>query len=447
VPNKPRGFLVAVTDRPVTTQSWLRIAARRASGRPQQLLLLFTIPVLLVCYGIVAAVLGLQLGVDSTVYRSGALTLLHGESLYDLTTLHYEPYWALLPFTYPPTAALLFVPLALVPGQVAWGILGGLSVLAMTLVIRVSVAQVKRMPAWMSPARVTLILAVLLLALEPVWRTVSLGQINLILMAMVVLDVLVVCTDSGGRWRKFGGVLTGIAAAVKLTPLIFVPHLFITGKKADGFRALGTFVVLQLLMLAAAPHDALMFWGKAVSDPGRTGPVYIAGNQSLNGLIARLSSLAPWTLQLAIAIGLLLAIPVFLLVRRFHRQRRPLPALLVTAFYGLLVSPVSWSHHWVWVVPLVVFMLSRLPDHLPDGTGRIVRFAGLIGVIAVFCSCVLIVIVPTGAGIEMYWNGWDFLLGSAYLLVPVVAGLWFGVRWLRRRIARRRTEGSVESTA
>ena len=441
-----------MTDRPATAPSWLRVAARRASGRPQQLFALFTVPVLILGYGIVAAILDLRLGVDSTVYRSGALTLLHGESLYDATTLHYEPYWALLPFTYPPTAALLFAPLALMPGQVAWGLLGGVSVLAMTLVIRISVAQVKRMPSWMSPARITLLLAVLLLALEPVWRTVSLGQINLILMAMVVLDVLVVCTESGGRWRRYGGVLTGVAAAVKLTPLIFVPHLFITGKKADGFRALGTFFVLQLLMFTVAPHDALLFWGKAVSDPGRTGPVYIAGNQSLNGLIARLSSLAPWTLQVAIAVGLLLAIPAFWLVRRFHRQRRPLPALLVTAFYGLLVSPVSWSHHWVWVVPLIVFLLSRLPDRMPAGTKRVVRLAGLLGVVAVFCSCVLILIVPTGAGIELYWNGWDFLLGSAYLLVPLVAGLVIGVRLLRRRLARRRAEQStvesaVESTA
>ena len=280
-------------------------------------------------------------------------------------------------------------------------------------------------------------LAVLLLAVEPVWRTVSLGQINLLLMALVVLDVLVVCALPGS-WRKYGGVLVGIAAAIKLTPLIFALHLLVTGKFKDAGRAFGTFAALEVLMFAVAPSDAIRFWGSAVSDPGRTGPTYQAGNQSLLGLINRLSGLATWSLPLAIAIGAVLGIPAALLARRLHQQGKVLPALLVTAFYGLLVSPISWSHHWVWAVPLVVYLLSRLPDRLPEGSARVARLAGLTAVLLVFCSGVLIIVVPNGAGIELYWNAWDFLVGSAYLLVPFIAAAILTVRWGRRRARRHR---------
>ncbi|WP_199434037.1 glycosyltransferase 87 family protein [Qaidamihabitans albus] len=398
--------------------------------RPRSMLLLVAVPTLAVLAGVLGWLFDWHLGVDSAVYRAGAVILLNGDPLYESTTLWPEPFWALLPFTYPPTAALLFVPLAVLPVQVAWGVLAALSVLAMALVIRVAISALPvrsgELPRWASPARTTLIFSVVFLALEPVWRTIFLGQINLLLMALIVLDVLVV----SARGSRFGGVLVGIAAAVKLTPLIFVPHLLFTGRWREALRALATFFALQGLMLLLIPGDTIRFWTHTVSDQGRIGPMHWAGNQSLNGLLNRVTDLAPWASGAALAIGAVLAPPAIWLMLRFHRRGQALPALLVTAFYGLLVSPVSWSHHWVWAVPLLVVLVSRLPETTPATAWR--RWLAAGAVVVVFVSCVLLAL-PNGRNVELHWAFWEYVLGSAYLLVPVGLAAVLAGRWLLRR--------------
>ncbi|MBM7770074.1 alpha-1,2-mannosyltransferase [Actinokineospora baliensis] len=367
------------------------------------------VPVVCVVAGVVGWLLGWHLGVDNAVYRSGAVALLQGEPLYDRMFLSGEPSWARLPFTYPPTAAVFFVPLALVPTQVAWGILAAVSVLLLGVVIRVCVAALPERPQWMDPTRTAVVLGVVLLGLEPVWRTVFLGQINIVLMAMVVVDVLVV----GARGSRFGGVLIGAAAAVKLTPLVFVGHLLLKKRWADAGRAVGTFLVLQGLVFLLIRHDFTQFWWHAVQDPQRIGPIYWAGNQSLNGLVLRLTDNADWSMKVVAPIALLIAVPCALWIRRLS----PLPALLVTAFFGLLVSPVSWSHHWVWAVPLVVYLLSRLPDRDPSRK----QLAPAVAVVLVFASCVLLA-MRNGKAVEFDWTVLEYVIGSAYLLVPLVAG-------------------------
>ncbi|GLW95376.1 membrane protein [Actinokineospora globicatena] len=367
------------------------------------------LPVVCVVAGVVGWVLGWHLGVDNAVYRSGAVALVQGEPLYDRMFLSAEPSWARLPFTYPPTAAVLFVPLALVPTQVAWGVLAAISLLLLTYVIKVCVEALSERPQWMEPARTAVLLGVVLLGLEPVWRTVFLGQVNIVLMAMVVIDVLVL----GARGSRFGGVLIGVAAAVKLTPLVFVGHLLLRKRWADAARAVVTFVVFQGLVYLLIRHDFSQFWGHAVQDPQRIGPIYWAGNQSLNGLVLRLTDNADWSMVVVAPIALVLAVPCALWVRRMS----PLPALLVTAFFGLLVSPVSWSHHWVWAVPLVVFLLSRLPDRDPSRK----QIAPTVAVVLVFASCVLLA-MRNGKAVEFDWTVLEYVIGSAYLLVPLVAG-------------------------
>lgn len=417
---------VAVTDDDRGRWPRRAFSLTRLLAGPRTNLLLTAAPAAMVVAGIVGTIVDWRLGVDSAVYRAGALALLHGDSLYDSTTLAPEPWWALLPFTYAPSAALLFVPLAVVPTQVAWGLLGAVSLLAMALVIRVSINSLPAPAGWSSPARVALLLSVPMVGLEPVWRTLFLGQINLILMAMVVLDVLVVAAR-GSRW---GGALTGVAAAVKLTPLVFVAHLFLTGKRVDAARALGTFVGLQLLMLLLIPGDTIRYWTKTIYDTGRIGPVHYAGNQSLNGLVNRLTDLAPWASEAALALSALLAVPAVWLMLRFHRRGQALAALLVSAFFMLLASPISWSHHWVWAVPLIVLLVSRLPGTTPATAWR--RWFGAFAVVAVFVSCVLLVL-PNGHNLELHWKLWETVLGNAYLLVPIVLAAVLVSRWTRRR--------------
>ena len=427
-------------DGEVAARSQHRLALRkslaRLSVRPRSILILSVIPLVAIGYGIWGWQHDWVLGVDSAVYRAGALTLLHGDSLYDANTLANEPWWALLPFTYPPTAALIFVPLAAFPTQISWGLITAVSLGAMALSIRIAIGALPR-PAddgprwWASPARSTIVFFLVFLGLEPVWRTIFLGQINLILMAMILLDMLVI----GARGSRWGGVLVGVAAAIKLTPLVFLGHLFITGRRKDALRGLATFVVLQGLMFLINAHDAAKYWTVTLPDTGRIGPVHWAGNQSLNALMNRATDLAPWASKAAMGIGFLLAIPALWLLMRFHRKGQTLAAVLVTAFWTLLISPISWTHHWVWVVPLIVLLVSRLPKTTPATAWK--RWVGTFAVAFVFLSCVLL-ILPNGRNVELHWKVWQNILGDAYILMPVVLAAALVLRWGLQRRARKK---------
>ncbi|MEU0512005.1 glycosyltransferase 87 family protein [Amycolatopsis sp. NPDC006125] len=353
--------------------------------------------------GVAVWLAGWHLGADSAVYRAGALTFLQGDAVYTPERLTALPSWVSLPFTYPPAAALLFVPLTALPSGLTWGVLAATSVLSLAVVVRVS----GRFRGWAVAG-----LTVGALALEPVWKTIFLGQINLVLLALVVVDVLVL---AGSRWS---GVLIGVAAAVKLTPLIFVAHLFVTGRWRDGLRALATFAGLQAVMFVLMPGDAARYWAEAAFDPHRVGGVSWIFNQSLGGLVNRLSHEASWSTAVALGVGAVLAVPAVWLVRRLHRRGETLAALLVTAFFGLLVSPVSWSHHWVWAVPLIVLLASK---------ARWV-WAGLVA--AFFASCV-VMLVPNGGDTEFGWGPELFVPGNAYVLAAALGILGLAARELR----------------
>lgn len=269
------------------------------------------------------------------------------------------------------------------------------------------------------------------------WRTIFLGQINLILMAMILLDMLVI----GARGSRWGGVLVGVAAAIKLTPLVFLGHLFITGRRKDALRGLATFVLLQGLMFLINAHDAAKYWTITLPDTGRIGPVHWAGNQSLNALMNRATDLAPWASKAAMGIGFLLAIPALWLLIRFHRKGQALAALLVTAFWTLLISPISWTHHWVWVVPLIVLLVSRLPKTTPATAWK--RWVGTFLAAFVFVSCVLL-ILPNGRNVELHWTVWQNVLGDAYILMPVVLALALALRWGLQRRARKKKAAADE---
>ncbi|MDQ7808321.1 glycosyltransferase 87 family protein [Amycolatopsis sp. A133] len=387
-----------------------RPASEARTGR----LLAGTLAVLVLAFGVVVWLAGWHVGADSAVYRAGALTLLRGEPLYTRDVLTALPDWVRLPFTYTPAAAPLFLPLALVPSGLVWGVIAFLSVVGLMVVITVvssspGGSSLLGRSRWALPAGTAAALA-----LEPVWKTLFLGQINLILMAFVVLDVLVL-SARGSRWA---GVLIGVAAAIKLTPLIFVPHLFFTGRWKDGLRALGTFVALEAVMFAVIPVDAARFWRDSATDPSRVGSVHWIFNQSLNGLVNRASELATWSLAVAVGVAAVLAVPAVWLVVRLHRRGEDAAALLVTAFYGLLLSPVSWSHHWVWCVPLLTLLLVKA------------RWWAAAAVAVLFVSQI-VMLVPNGGDTEFGWGlGWS-VLGNGYVLAAAAGILGLAARELR----------------
>jgi alpha-1,2-mannosyltransferase len=376
--------------------------------------------------GVLALVNHLPEAGDTAVYQAGAAALLNGHPLYDADFLPGEPAYAQLPFTYAPFAAVFFIPLIPFPLPIAWGLLNALSVLAMGLVAYLVLRKVPRRPAWLAPEWGAAAVAVVMLFTEPVGSTLGYGQVNLLLMAMVVVDVLVVCGASG-KLGRFGGVLIGVAAAIKLTPLIFVVHLLLTGRKAEAARAAQTFAGLQALMLVISPHDTVRFWTHTVFDSSRIGPTQWSFNQSLSSVVRRLSDMAWWSQPVAYAVGAVLAIGAFVLIRRFDAGDRPIHALLVTAFLALLISPVSWLHHWVWIVPLAALLLAEA------FSGN--RFAQvLLPLTVVFFTQVPMHSMTPGENGEAALNPWTFFLSNEYVFFPILPGI--AVFLLQRRSAR-----------
>lgn len=361
----------------------------------------------LVAIGLVAAGIILAWkrdpGMDSAVYQAGALAIVHGEPLYG--SLHIPPPWADLPFTYPPIAAILFLPLAPFPAHVVWGLMAGICSLALGVTVRVTLRSLSgsETPEWLVN-----VAALVPFGLQAVWSTVGLGQVNLLLMALVVIDVLAL------RGSRFSGILTGIAASVKLTPLIFIPHLLITRRWADAARATATFLVLQGFAWLVLPSDSLRFWTGAVME-GNGNRTFEAANQSINGLVQRLTGEAPGALGLTISLAAVCAGLMALLVHRLY-EPEPLAALLVTAFSGLLISPVTWTHHWVWIVPLCLLLAHRALRR-NGWTARV-----LLAITLIVYSVDFRLYVPIGNRRELQWTPEETLIGNSYLWAALLAG-------------------------
>jgi alpha-1,2-mannosyltransferase len=184
---------------------------------------------------------------------------------------------------------------------------------------------------------------------EPVFRTLYLGQINLLLMAVIIWDLRQPDT------RRFKGIATGLAAGIKLTPLVFIPYLLLTRKWRAAAVTIGSFAFTIVLGFLILPRDSKDWWfnGLFVSD-GRTGFPGWTGNQSLRAIATRLAgsinaATVPWVILVLIVtvVGLLVA-------AQLDRAGHLMLGLLTAALVGLLDSPISWDHHWVWVVPAMM---------------------------------------------------------------------------------------------
>ena len=251
-------------------------------------------------------------------------------------------------FTYPPFAALLFAlgagaPVAATKIALTVGSLVALPVLCGQAL---AACGVRRRPET--------IFAVSALALLtwPVTYTLHLGEVNLILAALVGADLL---RRRDGAWWQ--GIGTGLAAGVKLTPLIFVAYLLLTGRVRAAVTAGTAFAVTVAAGFAWLPARSRAFWlGGMFYNQSRIGNPANPTDQSLSGAVARLAGTGDpprlWWLAAALAAGLAgLAVAVWA-----HRRGYRMAGFLCCAVTGLLVSPVSWTHHWVWAVPLLIWL-------------------------------------------------------------------------------------------
>src|ERR1700722_16910638 len=295
--------------------------------------------------------------IDIDVYRMGGQAWLDGHPLYSHDAKFHTPIGLNLPFTYPPLAAVIFCPFAWV-GMPAASITITLITLALLLVstmivlTRMDVWETSRVvpgPAWLRRWWLTvLIVAAATIWLEPIKANFAFGQINVVLMTLVIAD----CVPRRTPWPR--GLLLGLGIALKLTPAVFLLYFWLRRDRRAVLTSLASVAAATLAGFALAWHDSWQYWTHTVRNTDRIGSASLNTNQKVAGTLAR-SGLSdhdrflPWVA----ACLLVLALTVWA-ARRVLRADEPVMAVICIALFGLAVSPVSWSHHWVWMLPAVV---------------------------------------------------------------------------------------------
>ncbi len=378
--------------RPAST--W-RASARRAAklaGRRRSALLV-TVNLAAAAMYLVHLGHGTGLGgyrIDLDVYRTGAKVLLHGGDLYGRLPRLGDGHE--LPFTYPPFAALTFVPLTLVGYSTASWLLTAVTIASVAATLWCFAAstaggagaRMRRLLPWALPAA---------LLLEPVRSTLTYGQINALLMALVAFD----CLTRAPRWPRGIGVC--IAAALKLTPAVFVLFFLLRRDLRSTARAGLSFAACAGAGFALAPHDSLRYWTQIAYQPARTGGIAYAANQSLLGTLARLGLTNPARTWLWLALSLLAAALAVTGMRAALKTGQVTSALLLNAAAGLLISPISWSHHWVWAAPaLLTYLATTHPNRRRPPASAVLAL--LTFAIAPHW------LVPSGGGRELHWSCW-----------------------------------------
>lgn len=329
---------------------------------------------------------------DLSVYLHGGRAVLEGQSLDGYA----DPVTG-LPFTYPPFAAIAMAPWALLPGWLAAALWTGASVAALAVVV----ALVRRHLGLPTPGWLVALVTAGALALEPVWQNLAFGQINLLLMAAVLVDLL-------RPERRWSGVLVGIAAGLKLTPLVFVVLLVLVGRRTAAGRAALVFAGSVAAGFVVMPGWAGSYWTDGLLDARRVGPPALAHNQSVYGVLARLLDGPPPTL-----VWLVVAVPlaggVVLVAAGWWRRGDRVLGTCLAALAMLLASPISWSHHWVWAVPVALVLWERS------------RWAAAAWA-AVFLARPF-VWLPFGLDREHAWATPEHLVGNAYVLAALAVSV------------------------
>ncbi|MEO7588326.1 MAG: glycosyltransferase 87 family protein [Arachnia sp.] len=360
--------------------------------------------------------------IDIDVYRLGGQAFLDGADLYG--RLPDTEVGANLPFTYPPIAAALFSFFAIMPLVAASTLVSILSILALGWVLALVLGEVTRRTLseglWLA-----LPVLALISWLGPMRENIEFGQINVLLMALVLTDVL---AGQGKPWR---GWLTGLAVAIKLTPAVFLVYFLLRRDWRSLIMTVVSFAAYTTIGFVLRPADSVEYWTAALRDTGRIGNAGFPSNLSLNGFIHRLgfdgtAASVVWFLVSA-AVGL----AIMWIAWRLLEADQKAAAALVVGLIALFSSPVSWGHHWVWALPLlVVFAVWAARGIAP-------RVAWLVLLVA---GAYIFWALPqwwfaSSEGETPDWNLFQQLVGSAYLVWAAASLAVLAVHWRPRRLA------------
>ncbi|MGV0384965.1 glycosyltransferase 87 family protein [Corynebacterium sp. 22_2729] len=356
---------------------------------------------------------GFHYHLDLDVYRVGAQRVLDGQELY---SGHFHIIGdTFLPFTYPPISAVLFTPLAVLPYDLSAVLLASATALLTWWMFAYTLHMAARVDRT-SAAWVSVALTTVLIHLSPIHTTFAYGQINVLLMGMVFADALVVP-------RRYRGLLTGAAVAIKLTPAVFGLWFLLRKDWGSivrmGAGTLGTTALAWLIL----PSDSKEYWTHTLRETGRIGNHEYALNQSLNGLLHRFglqtqdSSSLLWIILVCVSLVVITFVMFSLL-----KAQAPIAALSVNALFALLASPISWNHHWSWAPVLLVALAGYAfaTPASPVGTPRWLWTSLVVLGFAAF-AFEPTAFVPFQEQRELDWNLWQVIVGNSYLWWTILA--------------------------
>jgi alpha-1,2-mannosyltransferase len=322
-----------------------------------------------------------------------------------------------LPFTYPPFAAMLFRPLSWVPFDVLARLWIALSLLLLARVCLLLVRATGSTPS--AERRDGLVVLCAGMLAEPLSSTLGYGQVNVLLLWLVVEDLLGHGVRAGAH-RRTSGLLTGIAAGIKVTPLLLVAYLAVIGRVRDAGRAVLAFLVTVAVATVVVPHTTWTFWTHALWRPDRAGAAALANNQSIAAVLTRLvHHELPGRLWLVPAA--LVAVVSLVVARRLHLRGDDLLGLGAVVLGMLLASPISWTHHWVWALVPAVAMW------------RATRGGRALAATFLVLSVTALIYLPQRLGApDLEWSAWEQVVGNGYALWALTALAWCAHRSRRR---------------
>ena len=331
-------------------------------------------------------------GLDLRVYRDSVTAWRSGNNPYLASFTASR-----LSFTYPPFALLALSPLTWASFPVTlwllWAADIGSATVCVVLVLRDRGFAVDRR-LWCGALSWS---CMSIIILEPARSATSFGQVEFVLMLIVVADLLAISP-------RYRGIAIGVAAAVKLTPMVFIMVLLARRDLRSASRALACFAACTALSWLLWPGLPRAFWDRVVTHPARAGRVSYAGNQSWYAILHR----PPFPATGSAAAWLLLSLATLaaggFVAARCARANRQAAATISAALAGLLISPISWTHHWVWVLLIPPMIVGQRGLGVP----RAARI-GLWGVVAL-----------TVAG-PYWWFGGGIAAGVLDALLPLCA--------------------------
>jgi alpha-1,2-mannosyltransferase len=295
--------------------------------------------------------------IDIDVYQMGGQTWLDGRPLYRGDVLFHTPIGLNLPFTYPPLAAIVFCPFAwlhMPAASVAITLLTLVLLIVSTLIVLTrldvwSASTIMPGPAWLRRLWLAAVIVVpAAIWMEPIASNFAFGQINVILMTLVIAD----CVPRRTPWPR--GLLLGLGIALKLTPAVFLLYFLLRRDNRAALTALASFAGATLLGFVLAFGDSWEYWTHTVHHTDRIGEAALNTDQNIAGALARIGLGEHERFLLWVAGCLAVLVVTIWAMRRLLRAGEPTLAVICVALFGLVVSPVSWSHHWVWVLPAVL---------------------------------------------------------------------------------------------